>query len=36
MTKKYFTEPPINNDTVSFDYPELYINLAGTNPYINI
>jgi hypothetical protein len=36
MTKKYFTEPPINNDTVSFDYPEIYINLAGTNPYINI
>lgn len=36
MTKKYFTDPPINNDTVSFDYPEIYINLAGTNPYINI
>ena len=36
MTKKYFTEPPINNDTISFDYPEIYINLAGTNPYINI
>ena len=36
MTKKYFTERPINNGSVSFDYPQIHINLAGTNPFINI
>jgi hypothetical protein len=33
---KYLSEQSTNNDTVSFDYPQIHINLAGTNPFIYI
>ncbi len=33
---KYLSEQSTNTDTISIDYPQLHINLAGTNPFIHI